>query len=160
MCNYSQSAQNQPFYTNSTETVLMIISWSWHISGLSVHQIDPSVFPCRHAVTGISQRWRQCHHEELQLQMGLLPGLSGGGLLHLLLPAPGVVWEELPRAVRSSGKSHSGVGEARKLEEGGICSHQPAPPSPCRCFTLFHMGPLQIIPFSMNGVTKRGFNLY
>lgn len=100
------------------------------------------VFPCRLAVNGTLRCWGGSHHEGLQLQMGLLPGLLGGGLQHLLLPAPGVVWEELPCAVRGSGKSHSGVGETNQLEEGGSSSHQPAPSSPCRCFTLFCTGPL------------------
>lgn len=145
-------ATNHAFSTDTTERC------QWSLAeerNLQTHfrfvcpsnQSSCVLFLFRHALTGISRCWGQCHHEGLQLQMGLLPGLLGGGLQHLLLPAPGVVREELPRAVRGSGKSHSGGGETDQLEEGGSCSHQPAPPSPCRCFALFHTGPLQIKSF-------------
>lgn len=94
------------------------------------------VILCRHAVTRISWCWRQCRHEELHLPMGLLPRLLGGGLGRLFFPVSGVVWEELPGALRGSGKSCSGRGEHNQLEKGGGGFNQPAPPSSCRCSTL------------------------
>lgn len=91
------------------------------------------VLPCSHAVTAC---WKRGPHEELQLQVGLLPGFLGRSPQRLLLSDADDVWERPPRALRGSAKSHSGGGEADHLEKEGSCPLKPAaPPSPCRYFT-------------------------